>query len=333
MTEILPPKRWQIVAAFAAIYIIWGSTYLGIAFAIESMPPFIMAGSRFVLAGIVLYAWARLSGVARPTAVNWRWALLLGALFFLVGNGAVAWVELRGMPSGLTALVVAMIAVWTALLEWFRPGGSRPSGVVVAGIALGFGGVAMLVLPGRSSGPVDPAGITLLLFSTFTWALGSVLSRDADLPASTPLASGIEMLAGGMWLFVASVFNGDWAHLDLAAVTAKSWISFAYLTLFGSLIAFTAFAWLLRITTPSKVATAGYVNPIVAVFLGWTLAGEKLSGRTLLASLVIVAAVVLIITGRELVESRARAALRDSAEPEGRSPAAGCGVAPATGVE
>jgi len=215
MTEAIRPHRWQLVAAFAAIYLIWGSTYLGIAFAIESMPPFIMAGSRFVLAGIALYAWSRLTGASRPTAAHWRWAALLGALFFLVGNGAVAWVEQRGMPSGLTALVVAMVAVWTALLEWFRPGGSRPSAVVVAGIALGFAGVAMLVLPGRSSGPIDPAGIALLLFSTFTWALGSVLSREAQLPASTPLASGIQMLAGGVWLFVASVLNGDWAQLNL----------------------------------------------------------------------------------------------------------------------
>ena len=320
MTDHASAPRWQMIAAFAAIYLIWGSTYLGIALAIQSMPPFIMAGSRFVLAGAALYIYARLTGSARPTATHWKWAVLLGALFFLVGNGAVAWVEDKGMPSGLAALIVAMVSVWTALLEWLRPGGTRPSPVVLAGIALGFGGVALLVLPGQASGPVNAAAIGLLLFSTLTWASGSVLSRDAKLPESVALASGIQMLAGGAWLFLASVVNGDWAQLNLTAVTAKSWIAFGYLTLFGSLVAFTAFAWLLRITTPSKVSTAGYVNPVVAVFLGWAIAGEQLNGRTLVASMVIVAAVILIITGKELVASRARASAK--------AVTAGSGVAP-----
>jgi drug/metabolite transporter (DMT)-like permease len=320
MTDCAAAPRWQMIAAFAAIYLIWGSTYLGIALAIQSMPPFIMAGSRFMLAGVVLYVYARLNGSPRPTLTHWKWAILLGALFFLVGNGAVAWVEDKGMPSGLAALIVAMVSVWTALLEWLRPGGTRPSPVVLAGIALGFGGVALLVLPGQTSGPVTAAGIGLLLFSTLTWASGSVLTRDAKLPESVPLASGIQMIAGGAWLFLASVLDDDWSHLNLGAVTAKSWVAFGYLTLFGSLVAFTAFAWLLRVTTPSKVSTAGYVNPIVAVFLGWAIVGEELTGRTLVASLVIVAAVILIITGKELVASRSRASAK--------AVAAGSGVAP-----
>ena len=199
------------------------------------------------------------------------------------GNGAVAWVEDKGMASGVAALIVAMVSVWTALLEWLRPGGTRPSPVVLAGIALGFGGVALLVLPGQTSGPMDAAATGLLLFSTLTWASGSVLTRDAKMPESVALASGIQMLAGGAWLFLASIVDGEWSQVNLGAVTAKSWIAFGYLTLFGSLVAFTAFAWLLRVTTPSKVSTAGYVNPIVAVFLGWAIAGERLTGRTLVA--------------------------------------------------
>jgi drug/metabolite transporter (DMT)-like permease len=311
--------RWLLVAAFAAIYLIWGSTYLAIAFAIESMPPFVMAGTRFLVAGGVLYAWTRLHGAPRPSRRHWAWALLLGALFFLIGNGSVVWVEQR-LPSGLTALIVAMVSVWTALIEWVKPGGARPSGVVLTGVALGFAGVALLVLPGGSSGRADPAGVGLLMFSTFAWAAASVISRDAHLPENTLLVSAMEMLAGGAWLTLASLVTREWAGFDVAAITVKSWLSFAYLAVFGSLVTFTAFAWLLKVTSPSKVATAGYINPMIAVLLGWLLGGEQLSLRTLLASLVIVASVVLIVTGR--------VALRRPAPVEAKPAPSGSGVAP-----
>lgn len=298
--EALRQAKTRLVLAFAAIYLIWGSTYLGIAFAIQSLPPFLMASGRFLFAGGALYLWARFRGSSRPTHSQWMWALLLGALFFLVGNGAVVWVEQR-LPSGLTALIVAMVSVWTALLEWFRPGGSRPPGMVLVGIVLGFVGVALLVMPGGSaSGSADPSGVLLLMCSTFAWALASVLSRTADLPDELPLASGMEMLCGGVLLLGLSLATGDARHFVPSTVTLKSLISFAYLVVFGSLVAFTCFAWLLKVTSPNKVATAGYVNPMVAVFLGWAFGGETLSTGSLIASLVIVASVVLIITGREI---------------------------------
>ncbi len=301
------PSRGRLVTAFAAIYIIWGSTYLTIAFAIQTIPPLLMAGGRFLLAGGALYLWARLRGPSRPRPAQWGWAFLLGALFFLVGNGTVVWVE-QQLPSGLTALIVALVSVWTALLEWARPGGTRPSAMVLSGIVLGFGGVALLVLPGRAGGGVALSGVLLLVCSTFAWALASVLSRTADLPASSALVSGMEMLAGGVLLTLAGVALGEWGRFAPAAVDTRSLLSFLYLVVFGSLVAFTAFAWLLKVTSPSKVSTAGYVNPMVAVLLGWGFGGETLGPRTLLASLVIVGSVVLIITGKELAVSRPRPA-------------------------
>lgn len=296
--------RTRLILAFAAVYLIWGSTYLGIAIAIETIPPFIMASARFLLAGAVLYGWAALTGTLRPAPRQWGWALLLGGLFFLIGNGAVVWVE-QSLPSGLTALIVAMVSVWTALLEWARPGGSRPGGLVLVGIALGFAGVALLVLPGRTGGEVAVGGVLLLICSTFAWALASVLSRTADLPRSTALVSGMEMLAGGALLLVASAVAGEWRGFSVPQVSERSALAFLYLVLLGSLVTFTAFAWLLKVTNPNKVATAGYVNPMVAVLLGWAFAGEQLSGRTLVASVVIILSVVLIITGKELARLRA----------------------------
>lgn len=292
--------RSQVVAAFVAVYLIWGSTYLAIVFAIATMPPLFMAAIRFLIAGTVLYAWARLRGAPAPRPVQWLWAGLLGALFFLVGNGTVVWVEQR-LPSGLTALIVAMVAVWTAIVEWFRPGGSRPSGMVLTGIILGFLGVALLVLPtGGHQAGVDLTAVMLLMSSCLCWAFASVFSKNADLPASSPLTSGMEMLTGGVLLFLASVIAGEAGQFSFAAVTPKSWVAFAYLVVFGSLIGFTCFAFLLKATTPNKVATYGYVNPMVAMFLGWALGGESLSTTSLVASLVIVLSVVLIITGRDI---------------------------------
>jgi drug/metabolite transporter (DMT)-like permease len=315
--ELVAGERLRRVLAFAAVYVIWGSTYLAIAFAIQSIPPFLMASVRFLVAGGVLYAWASLQGGVRPRPVQWAWAFLLGALFFLVGNGTVVWVEQR-LPSGLTALIVALVSVWTALLEWFRPGGARPSGVVLAGILFGFLGVAILVLPGRlGGGTVETTGVLLLVASTFAWALASVLSRTADLPASAALVSGMEMLAGGAWLLIASLLAGDWLRFVPAAITLKSVLSMFYLIVFGSLVTFTAFAWLLKVTTPNKVATAGYVNPMVAVFLGWAFGGETLTPRTLLASLLIVGSVVLIITGRDIAVTRARPVAAPAGVPGG----------------
>lgn len=299
MTPEMPRRnRIQLAAAFAAVYLVWGSTYLAIAFAIESIPPLLMAAGRSLVAGALIYGWAWWRGAPPPRRAQWGWACFLGALFFLIGSGSVVWVE-QYLSSGLTALLVALISVWTALLEWLRPGGARPPGIVLLGVALGFFGVALLALPGGGGGqPVHAGGVLLLLGSTFAWALASVLSRHADLPDNIPQVSGMEMLAGGVLLLAASGVGGDWGRFTLSAVTVPSLLAFLYLVIFGSLVTFTAFAWLLKVSTPSKVATAGYVNPMVAVLLGWAVRGEMLGSRALLASLVIVASVVLIITGR-----------------------------------
>ncbi|MEO8634751.1 MAG: EamA family transporter [Gemmatimonadales bacterium] len=296
--EAVARHRSRMILAFATIYLIWGSTYLAIIFAIRSIPPFLMAGARFLVAGAGLYLYARLKGGTRPTWAQWGWAALLGALFFLIGNGLVVYVE-QFMASGLTALLIAMVSVWTALLEWIRPGGTRPTSLVLVGILLGFLGVALLVMPGQFGGEhINPLGAGLIIFSSFGWALASVLSRTADLPRNIAQASGMEMLAGGAWLLLASLLTGDWRHFSPATLTTESLLAFLYLLVFGSLVAFTCFAWLLTVTTASKVATAGYVNPMVAVLLGWAILGESLSTRTILASLVIVASVVLIIRGK-----------------------------------
>ena len=291
--------RWKLVAAFAAVYLIWGSTYLAIAFAIRTIPPLLMAGFRFLLAGGVLYVWARASGGPRPDSRHWRTTLVLGALFFLCGNGAVVWVE-QELSSGLTALLVAMVPLWTALLEWLRPGGERPTGPVILGLVLGFAGVAFLVAPGHLAGAehVNPLWALMLAGSTLAWAAGSVYSRGARLPPGSGMVAGMEMLCGGVLLLLLSAASGDLGRFHPSEVTARSLVSFLYLAIFGSLITFTAFAWLLKVSTPAKVATAGYVNPMFAVLLGWALGGEALTLRALIASVVIIVGVAAIVTGQ-----------------------------------
>jgi drug/metabolite transporter (DMT)-like permease len=301
-----PVPRLRLGLAFAAVWVIWGSTYLAIAVSIESIPPFLMTGARFLAAGGVLYLWARRTGSPRPTAIEWRWAALLGCLFFLVGNGAVAFVEQR-VSSGLTALMIALVTAWTSLLEWLRPGGRTPTGGAGFGIVLGFAGTALLVLPSGGV-PAVPLVDGLLLFgSTFAWALASVLTRSARLPGNTAMVAATEMLTGGVALLLLAVATGDAARFNPSGVTQASILALLYQIVFGSLVTFTCYSWLLKVSTPSKVSTAGYVNPMVAVFLGWALHGETLTPRSLIASAVIIAGVAAIVTSR----SRAGDDLRD----------------------
>ena len=294
------PARWRIIAAFAAIYTVWGSTYLAIKLAIATLPPFLMAGFRFVLAGSVLYAISRLRGAAKPRPIHWRTAAILGFMLVGFGNGGVVWAEHR-VPSGLTAVLVALVPLWTALLQWLRPGGERPSGVALAGFGLGFLGMVLLVSPGylAGGGQVDPAGAGLLVVSSLTWAAASIYAHDgAPQPASPFLAAGMQMFLGGCFLLVAGTVTGEWTRLDLAVASRQSLVAFGYLVLVGSLVGYTAFVWLLKVSTPSRVATYAYVNPVVAVFLGWVFVGEPLTPRTLVAAGIIVAAVILITTFR-----------------------------------
>lgn len=309
-------NRLRLVLAFAAIYIVWGSTYLAIRLAIDTIPPFLMAGMRFLAAGGVLYLWARRSAPA-PTLIHWRSAAIIGVSLLLFSNGGVTWSEQR-VPSGIAALLVATVPLWIVLLEWLLHGGDRPRNAVLAGLALGFGGVLLLIGPNpfHSHQSIDLLGVGALMFATFSWANGSLYSRKAKLPESQLLAAAMEMLMGGLALSVVSFATGDFHRFDPAAVTTRSWLSLAYLSVFGSIISFTAYIWLMRTTTPSRVATYAYVNPIIALLLGGLFAGESITGQVLVAAGVIVFAVVLIITSRGKAE--ATAVSKKNSEPAPR---------------
>jgi drug/metabolite transporter (DMT)-like permease len=288
---------WAVVAAFAAVYLIWGSTYLAIRFAIETLPPFLMAGTRFLVAGALLHAWGRFRGDPPPARAHLAPSLMLGALFLLVGNGGVVWAEQR-VPSGLAALLVAVTPAWTVLFEWAH-GAGAPSGRTLAGLAAGLAGVGLLVAPsGLGGARLDLTGAAACLLSSFSWSLASVRSRALRLPSSPAIASSLQMLAGGGLLLLVGLVTGETSRVDLAATSARSVLAVVYLILFGSLVAFTAFTWLLRVSTPSRVATCAYVNPVVAVVLGWAFAGERLGLRTVAAAAAIVLGVVLITTSR-----------------------------------
>lgn len=290
--------RAHLLLAFAALYLVWGSTYLAIRFALETLPPFLMAGTRFLVAGSLLYGWARRNGRPAPTARHWRAAGIVGALLLFIGNGGVVWAE-RTVPSGLVALLVSTLPFWMVLLEFliFR---KRPGAWTIAGLLLGFCGIALLVAPGSmpDGGGIDLLATGIVLLAAIAWAAGSLYSRSASLPESPLLAASMQMLAGGVLLIALGSTAGEWAQLQLAEVSLKSWLALGYLIVFGSLIAFSAYIWLLRHAPIDKVSTYAYVNPVVAVLLGWALAGEPLTPRVLLAAAVIVGAVALIITRR-----------------------------------
>jgi drug/metabolite transporter (DMT)-like permease len=300
------PPRVLVLAAFAAVYLIWGSTYLGIRYAIETLPPFLMSGGRFLVAGAALTLWARASGVARPTAAQLRSACVLGALFFLGGNGGVVWAE-QYVASGVAALLVATEPLWIVLLGWARRGGSRPTAGVAAGLLVGFAGVWLLVESNASTGgAAGGRGLLatgVVLCASVSWAVGSLYSARAPLPGSPLLSAGIQMLAGGALLTVAGMASGEWKAFNPGAVSAVSVVAWLYLLVCGSVVAFTAYSWLLRAVAPARAATYAYVNPLVAVLLGWALAGEELTARMLLASGVITASVVVIVTRRPVAET------------------------------
>jgi drug/metabolite transporter (DMT)-like permease len=308
-SDLEPASRAQVWIALAAVYVIWGSTYLGIWYAVQTLPPFLMAAARFLTAGVLMYAWAR-PRAERPTLANWRATAIVGGLLLAGGNGGVVWAE-QHVPSGIAALLVATLSLWMVLLEWLT-GGPRPTLRAVLGLLIGFAGLALLVGPrqGLGGAGVDPLGAGVLVLASLLWASGSVYSRGAPMPKSPLLGTGMEMLAGGALLLVFGSITGEWARLDLAAVSRESWLGLLYLIGFGSMIGYTAYVWLLRHAPISLVSTYAYVNPVVAVMLGWLIAGEPLTARTLLAAGIIVAAVVVITTA-----PRASRITRDTGEP------------------
>jgi drug/metabolite transporter (DMT)-like permease len=285
------PGRMRIALAFAAVYVIWGSTYLGIRYAIQTLPPLLMAGARFVLAGAILYGYARATGTRPPERRHWGPAALIGALMLLVGNGGVVLAQ-QTVPSSLAALVVASVPLWMAVLEGVSDRSGLPRGLRLIALVVGFVAVAILIGPDSVNG--DALGYGLLLVAAPAWAIGSLYGRRAPRPPSMLLATGMQMLCGGGAQLLVGSLLGEWADFDPARVSLVSLGAFAYLVFFGSLIGFTAYSWLLQVVSPTLAATYAYVNPVVAVLLGWLVAGEQLGARTLLAAAGIIASVVLV---------------------------------------
>ena len=311
MTEHRHAPRALVIAAFAAVYVLWGSTYLAIKFAVQTLPPFLLAGARFTFAGAVLSAFALARGAEWPTRSNWKAAAIVGTLLFPLGNGIVVWAETR-VDSGMAALLVATEPFWIVLLLWLR-GGVRPRPLVIAGIVAGFAGLFILV--GRNPVPgagADVFAATMLVAASFSWAAGSLYARSAPLPRAPLLSAGVQMIAGGLGLLLMGIAGGELTHLNLAAVSTASWIGVVYLVIFGSFIGFSAYSWLVTVVSPARVATYAYVNPVIAVILGWAIAGEAITWRLAIAAAVIVGAVALIIADQGRQAARGVRSYSDS---------------------
>jgi drug/metabolite transporter (DMT)-like permease len=292
-------NRMLLTAAFATVYLVWGSTYLAIRVAVETLPPFAMASARFLIAGGLLLVLSRLRGTAWPSRVQWRDAAVSGTLMLAGGNGLVSWAE-RSVSSGLAALIVATVPAWFALFDWIRPGGNRPTGITLAGIAVGFAGVGLLLSgrPTQGQGMQFTApGLVAMILSTAAWAAGSICSKHGHRPESPVMGTAIQMSCGGLVLLGVALCRREWVGFDLSRVSAHSWMAWAYLVILGSFIAFNAFTYLLRHASPASVSTYAFVNPVVAVFLGWLILGEAITPRTVAAMVVILSGVVLITLG------------------------------------
>lgn len=302
------PSRWLLIAAFAAIYLIWGSSYIGIHFAIQSLPPFLMTGIRFLLSGGVLIAWALLRGAPLPTRINWRAAAITGFLLFMLNNGGIVWAEANGAPTGIVAVLIATVPMWIVVLTWLKPGGTFPGSMVIGGLVFGFLGIILLFDPAGAA--VNPIWIAVVLGAAFCWAFGSLYARSAPLPQSATLSTGMQLFAGGVFQMIASILTGDLASFDPTNVSAVSILAVVYLAIMSSVLAYSAFVWLMRVSTPTRVATYAYVNPVVAVLLGWLLANEPLTPRTIVAAAIIIASVIMIngSKGRSLPRLRLRSA-------------------------
>lgn len=290
----------KMILSFSAIYLIWGTTYLAMRVAVHSLPPFLMASSRFLFAGMILYSFLRFRGIPNPTFAQWKSALIVGVLLFLGGNGLVTWAE-QEIPSGIAALVIATLPMWMTLFDWLFFRGPKPSFRVGVGLMMGLAGIVLLIGPAQifsGESVLNLKYMTGLIFAPIFWSIGSLYCRNADLPESVFMASAAEMLCGGVVLILVSLFFGEPFFFEPAEVPIKAWLCLSYLTIFGSMIALCAYAWLLQNVNASKVATYSYVNPIIAVFLGWLILNESVSWQTATAVVVIVSGVVMIVTDK-----------------------------------
>lgn len=299
MTHSDRPARWKFLLAFAMIYFVWGSTYLAIRVGVHEMPPFLMAGLRFTAAGAAMYLWMRLSGTPSPTWIEWKGATLLGALMFLLDYACLFWAEQR-IPSGIAAVILAMIPVCITLLEIIFLRTQTISFRLVSGLIVGIVGVGVLANPWASLGeaPLDHRGVIALLVACMGWSVGTIVAKRLVLPASKPMSAAAQMLTGGIQLLILAVISGEFAGFHPSNISGKAWFSLIYLIIAGSIIAFTAYVWLLHMTSPTRVGTYAYVNPVVAVVLGSLLGGETVGPRTILATVLILISVAAITTAK-----------------------------------
>ncbi|HEX5807632.1 MAG TPA: EamA family transporter [Anaerolineales bacterium] len=292
--------RTKVWIALLALYIVWGSTYLAIRFAVETIPPFMHASLRFLISGAILYIWRRAAGDPPPSLGNWKSTAIVGAALLLGGNGLVAWAE-QTVPSGIAALMIATSPFWLTLFEALRAGGTKPTWQAILGLIIGFGGVFLLIGPAEITGggqSIDRFGSILLLLAPFFWSLGSIYARGADMPKSTLLSTGMQMLTGAVALLLVSLVKGELNGFNPALVSMRSWLGLLYLITFGSLVGFVSYGWLLHNAPVSLTSTYAYVNPVVAVLLGSLFADEIVNGRILVAAAIIIGSVVLINTAR-----------------------------------
>lgn len=289
----------KIWLALLALYIVWGSTYLGIKVAIETIPPFFHASVRFLISGIILVVWQKSAGQALPTRKQWGSAAIIGTLLLLGGNGLVSWAE-QFIPSGIAALIIGSMPMFLVVAEAVRPNGVKPTWRAIIGLLIGFAGIFILVGPAEISGSttkLNPFGVIALLGACVTWASGSVYSKTADLPKSSLMNTGAQMLMGSVSLLIVSLLTGELHGWDITAVSSRSIYGLTYLILIGSLVGFASYGWLLQNAPISLVATYAYVNPIVAVFLGNWIGDEPLEPRIWIAAAIIIGSVIFINTG------------------------------------
>jgi drug/metabolite transporter (DMT)-like permease len=308
--NVAPAQRTLVLLSFASVYVLWGSTYFAIRVGVESIPPYLMAGIRHLVVGLTFYPLVRLTTREKPTLPQWRTALIVGCLLLALGNGTVSWAE-QTVPSGIAALLVATVSLWMVLVDWLRPGGVRPVPRVMAGFLLGFAGMALLVGPKHLGGSerVSPSGAFALIGASLAWASGSIFARHQPLPRSPLLSMAMQTLSGGTVLCLFAILTGETQKFHLAEVTMRSWLGLVYLIVFGSALGFSAYVYILKHSTAAHVATYAFVNPVVALFLGWLLAAEPLSLRTLLASGIILTAVILVITAPHKTVQQAEEAI------------------------
>ena len=305
------PRAWKVLLAFSIIYFVWGSTFLAIRVGVREVPPFLLAGMRFLVAGLVLFGWMRASGTPSPTRREWGGATLLALLIFVCDYGLLFWAE-RRVPSGVAAVMLATIPVFMSLSEIIILKTQRLTIRLAATLVVGIGGVAVLVSHSVSFGdaPIDPVGACALIAAAISWSAASALTRKVPLPAEKAMSSGVQMLAGGVLLVLAAGLLGEFRGFQMQAVSAKAWLALAYLIVAGSIIGFTAYVWLIHHESPTKVGTYAYVNPVVAVLVGYFFGGEALGPRTIAgAALVLVSVVVITTTPKE---SKAAATLQQA---------------------